>query len=270
MNSEEKRMRKNTHRKVPIENVETGEVYAGIIDACEKLPCSYNAMCVALHKGGKCRGYHWKYVGKEAVIKEYKASNWKGVPVIDMDTKEEWVSITACAKAFNMEAPEVLSSVHRHFTINGRYIALKEQYEKYGIDLKLIYKTERPKNILNRLRQVQCVETGEVFENSTVCAAKLQCSRQAVSAAIRDGFAVRGKHLVMFGDTFEPSKLTGGRGRKTYPVIDIASGKRWASVEDCAKSYGVNTSKVRYYIKIDKPMADGALLTFERDKPIES
>ena len=38
-----KHKRINAHKKVAIENVETGEVYAGIVDACEKLPCSYNA-----------------------------------------------------------------------------------------------------------------------------------------------------------------------------------------------------------------------------------
>ena len=142
--------------------------------------------------------------------------------------------------------------------------SLKEQYEKYGIDLKLIYKVERPKNILNRNRMVLCVETGEVFENSTACATKLQCSRQAVSAAIRDGFAVRGKHLFMLGDTYELSKLSKERGRKTYPVVDTVNGRQWKSVAECAASYGVKESKVRYYIKIGKPMPDGAVLVFNR------
>lgn len=264
MSDIERQKRRNLHKKVAIENVETGEVYAGIVDACEKLPCSYNAMCVALRNGGKRRGYHWKYVGKDAVIKTHKVHDWKGVPVIDMDTKEEWNSITSCAKALGVEMLNVQSAVRRHYTINGRYIALKEQYEKYGIDLKLIYKVERPKNILNRNRMVLCVETGEVFENSTACATKLQCSRQAVSAAIRDGFAVRGKHLFMLGDTYELSKLSKERGRKTYPVVDTVNGRQWKSVAECAASYGVKESKVRYYIKIGKPMPDGAVLVFNR------
>lgn len=268
MSDIEKQKRTNQHKKVAIENVETGEVYAGIVDACEKLPCSYNAMCVALRNGGKCRGYHWKYVGKDAVVKTYKVDDWKGVPVIDMDTKEEWNSITACAKALGVEMLNVQSAVRRHYTINGRYIALKEQYEKYGIDLKLIYKTERPKNILNRNRKVLCVETGEVFENSTACAAKLQCSRQAVSAAIRDRFAIRGKHLVMLGDTYELSKLSNERGRKTYPVVDTVNGRQWKSVAECAASYGVKESKIRYYIKISKPMPDGAVLMFDRSSTV--
>lgn len=264
MSEEMEDKRINTHKKVAIENVETGEVYAGIVDACEQIPCSYNAMCVALRTGGRCRGYHWKYVGKEAVIKEAKIDDWKGVSVIDMDTKQEWASITACAREFGLTMQEVQSNVRRHYTTKGRYIALKEQYEKYGIDLKLIYKTERPKNIKNRNRAVQCVETGEIFANSTVCANKLLCSRQAVSAAIRDGFAIRGKHYIMVGDKFEPNKLSGERGRKTYPVINTVTGKKWNSVVECAVSYGVRPTKIRYYIKIGKPMPDGGVLMLIR------
>lgn len=253
------------YRKVPVECVETGVVYDGIIDACEALPCSYNAMCVALHKGGRCRGYHWKYVGKEAVIKPEKKQDWKGKPIIDLDTKEEWISIPACAKALETTTAVISSAISRYYTVNGRKLCRKFDYEANGDALAEKYKDVRPKNILNRNRGVRCVETDEVFKNSTECAEKLKCSRQAVSAAIRDGFAIRGQHFIMDGDSVDAHSFTAGKGRRTLPIIDPIGKMVWKSVKECAEYYGLKEQQVRYCIKYNKPLSNGVKVIYAKD-----
>lgn len=253
------------YKKVPVECVETGEVYDGIVDACKALPCSYNTMCVALRKGGRCRGHHWKYVGKEAVIKPEKKQDWKGKPIIDLDTKEEWVSVPACAKALGESTAVITSAITRYYTVNGRKLCRKFDYEAHGDALVEKYKDVKPKNILNRNRAVRCVETNELYENSTDCARKLECSRQAVSAAIRDGFAIKGLHYVMDGDAIEDRNFTNGKGRRTLPIIDPDGKMVWKSVKECADYYGLKEQQVRYCIKHNKPLSNGVKVIYAKD-----
>lgn len=253
------------YRKVPVECVETGEVYEGIVDACKALPCSYNAMCVALRKGGRCRGYHWKYVGKDAVIKPERPTDWKGKPIIDIDTKEEWVSVPSCARALGTSVSVISSAISRYYTVNGRKLCRKYDYEANGDSLFEKYKDVKPKNILNRNRAVRCVETNELFKNSTECAYKLNCSRQAISAAIRDGFAIKGHHYIMDGDEFVEHEFTSSMGRRSFSIIDPDSKMVWKSVKKCAEYFSLKTEQVRYCINHNKPLPNGVKVIYAKD-----
>ena len=46
------------------------------LDAIKKYNLSPSGLCRSIHKGGKCKGYYWKYVDKELVLSESKRPNY--------------------------------------------------------------------------------------------------------------------------------------------------------------------------------------------------
>lgn len=258
---------KNSGFKHPVECVETGVKYESVSAACKALGCSFTAMYASLKKGYRCFNLHWKYTDEEAVVCKSAGKLWKGNGVIDLDTKQEWVSITSCASDLNILGCNLRNALKVHYTVCDRYLALKSEYEKYGDELKHFYKTEKPDNVKNRLKEVFCIETNQIYSHISACADAVGVSRQAISSAIQIGWAVKGLHYAHVGDEIDPMKyMPLKRGRNGTKVFDEVNKVLYDSVNACATHYGTNSYSIAKAIEKKQEMSDGGVLCFMDDR----
>lgn len=165
-------------RNKPVICVETNEIFPTIQAASEHTGESTTVISRVLKGQVISAGYHWKYADEDNqnfVIDREKrqdkrfGSNSHYIPIICVETGEVFESIKIAAEHFGIQKQNISAMLNGRSTTAG---GLRFKYAD-GLSHKIVVK------------KVQCLETGEIFENSRAAAEHIGLSYRTLDGHLR-------------------------------------------------------------------------------------
>lgn len=143
--------------------------------------------------GKKKSPEHVKHMSESRKGKFWGTTNAPPIPVIDLDTKEVFPSIAACAERYGI-AQSMIGKVvnHKNYSAHGHHFAKLDEYEKYGVV------DSRVKSQRTQLygRQVHCVETNITYKNVKEAAKETGIPEDSIYySASHEGHMAYGYHF---------------------------------------------------------------------------
>lgn len=160
---------------------------------------------------------------RESAREQYKYRH--AVPVIRLDTEQTFISASEAERIINAPKSAVANAIRDNHRLYGTWWMRLDDF------LAGKRPVEKPKTMPKTTKQIQCIETGQIFASLTQLTKTLNLpANRYVTKAINENDGLIGdKHYRYIGE----SAKTGPK-----PVINLDTGETFPCARDAAKHYG--------------------------------
>lgn len=223
---------------------ETGDTYASAAEAAAAVGLSASAHIYrAIKSRDKAGGYHWHYQDEpRPTADELKrpVQRTRACALVCWETGEVFESAAAVAKAMELKTAQSLYTAIRKGTASAGLHWYRQGDPKP--------KPSQLKNLKAALfSNVECIETGVVYENTAAAAKAVGAKNQSsIASAVRTGRTAAGYHWRHQASKKkrksvqnEPEVRT-SRKRGPRPIVCLETGQVYPSVKAAAEAMGVS------------------------------
>lgn len=149
--------------------------------------------------------------------------------VVCYETGEAFPSVSAAAERYGLCNNSIYAAVNRGYSVGGYHWYYKSKGRPSASELKE-----------DKLKKIECVETGEVFGSITEAANRYGVTQGIISRAVERNCAVRGRYH--FRLVSNSKVKTAKEKRKMFrQVVNLETGEVFDSVKDAAETTGYKT-----------------------------
>lgn len=143
--------------------------------------------------GKKKSPEHVRHMSESRKGKFWGETNSPPIPVIDLDSKQIFPSIMACAAHYGIAETMIGKVVnHKNYSTHGHHFAKLDEYEKYGI----VDPRVRGQHTQIYGRQVKCIETNITYKNVKEASKKMNIPDDSIyNSASHEGHLAYGYHF---------------------------------------------------------------------------